>query len=816
MFLPRLFLLLLPPLAHATTWHVVKDYDGKHLLHGKTHLSNTSLRPLNYYNRLPAQSENTTRPSIWGLQQQPAGMFVQFQSNSSAIQIQYTLGRSTLGMWHFPPTGVSGMDAYAYDDANNTWRWTGTAHPSYPTTLATVASLRCTPPHCPTKTYRIHLCTYNEVKDDFALGTSSPFDTFVPDASHFHPIDQASIVWYGSSILQGAVASRPGQIMTHQVSRTLETLIYNFGFSGNCLMETSVAQYLVQIVPKPTLFVIDCNPNMNYTLVQLRAVPLIQFIRNNGHPTTPIIMTEGTKHGGDWYDLDSRVGRFNKSVVLKHAFDELVQQGDQHLYYSTNKDIYTASLGMKPSVSGDGRFLVDPTVGGTHPTDLGMRKQASYWETQIPLVMAEDARKKKKKGAGASLVPAAGPTLVEAPAATLKTVHALRQDEWWPDNVRGMHAVDTQNKMDISTWAFTDGSEILHGFSTFTTTNGTVLGRNSPYNRLPSVAQADVRGKVWSLSEMSTGLYLKFTTNATDIAINHTLAYASQSLWHMPFSGTDGLDVYAWSEVDASWRHVPVGTGVELFAGDGTNMSGVFHRPEPVNASATDSTHWTYLVYLPLRNAPNTLSVGVPMEYSLCSHNCVHDVAPNFNAKHKPILWYGTSIQQGGVASRAGNEYDAIISRALAVDIHNFGFAGNGVMEISVAKYLAMADASLIVIDCLPNMGGPSVSARTIPLVHYLRNSTKHRNTPIVLAEGTPYPAEWLDGPPFADAAKNKALRNAYNTLLTSGVQNLHYVEGKDLFKNPLVNPTVGGVHSSDLGQYEIADYYVGYLPTVL
>ena len=137
-------------------------------------------------------------------------------------------------------------------------------------------------------------------------------------------------------------------------------------------------------------------------------------------------------------------------------------------------------------------------------------------------------------------------------------------------------------------------------------------------------------------------------------------------------------------------------------------------------------------------------------------------------------------------------------------------------MEISVAKYLAMADASLIVIDCLPNMGGPTVSARTVPLVHYLRNSTKHRNTPIVLAEGTPYPAEWLDGPPFADAAKNKALRNAYNTLLTSGVQNLHYVEGKDLFKNPLVNPTVGGVHSSDLGQYEIADYYVGYLPTVL
>lgn len=51
------------------------------------------------------------------------------------------------------------------------------------------------------------------------------------------------------------------------------------------------------------------------------------------------------------------------------------------------------------------------------------------------------------------------------------------------------------------------------------------------------------------------------------------------------------------------------------------------------------------------------------------------------------IVWYGTSIQQGGVASRAGNLYDAIIARRLSREVLNFGFAGNGHEDIGVAKY---------------------------------------------------------------------------------------------------------------------------------
>lgn len=68
---------------------------------------------------------------------------------------------------------------------------------------------------------------------------------------------------YGTSILQGAVASRPGQMHTHITSRGVETEIFNFGFSGNGIMELSVAQYFVDI--DASLIIIDCNPNMNAT-----------------------------------------------------------------------------------------------------------------------------------------------------------------------------------------------------------------------------------------------------------------------------------------------------------------------------------------------------------------------------------------------------------------------------------------------------------------------------------------------------------------------------------------------------------------------
>ena len=124
-------------------------------------------------------------------------------------------------------------------------------------------------------------------------------------------------------------------------------------------------------------------------------------------------------------------------------------------------------------------------------------------------------------------------------------------------------------------------------------------------------------------------------------------------------------------------------------------------------------------------------------------------------------------------------------------------------------------------------MNTAQVLNRTVPLVKYLR-AHGHATTPIVLAEGTPTPADWLNSSVHGvwPDEKNAALRSQYEALLAGGedASRLHYVSANELFRKALTagpeglwaNPTVGGIHSSDLGQFEIADWYVGYLPSVL
>merc|ERR1711924_492789 len=97
---------------------------------------------------------------------------------------------------------------------------------------------------------------------------------------------------------------------------------------------------------------------------------------------------------------------------------------------------------------------------------------------------------------------------------------------------------------------------------------------------------------------------------------------------------------------------------------------------------------------------------------------------------------------------------DGVISRALGREIINLGFANNGVMELSVGALMGdIKKAAAIVIDCLPNMNTAEVTNRTVPLVKYLR-AHSHATTPIVLAEGTPTPQDWLN------ASVNSVWRN--------------------------------------------------------
>merc|ERR1712054_746507 len=62
------------------------------------------------YFRLPGEAQAKVRPIIWDLSTNSAGLAVAFETKASAIYVDYNLTGATLGMYHMPPTGVSGAD----------------------------------------------------------------------------------------------------------------------------------------------------------------------------------------------------------------------------------------------------------------------------------------------------------------------------------------------------------------------------------------------------------------------------------------------------------------------------------------------------------------------------------------------------------------------------------------------------------------------------------------------------------------------------------------------------------------------------------
>jgi lysophospholipase L1-like esterase len=212
------------------------------------------------------------------------------------------------------------------------------------------------------------------------------------------------------------------------------------------------------------------------------------------------------------------------------------------------------------------------------------------------------------------------------------------------------------------------------------------------------------------------------------------------------------------------------------------------------NLSATSRE---YLLYLPLYNGIEELNLGVA---SIASFAPAVPWPPSV----KPMAFYGTSILQGGCASRPGMAYPAILARRLDLPHINLGFSGNALSEPEVAHLLAELDPSVFVIDPLPNMTDKTVATRIEPFVKILREA--HPRTPIVLVENVPYPdGDFVQPRHDRYANSNARLREAYNRLVKAGNKNLLYVPAKKLLGDD-GEATVDGTHATDLGFTRMAD----------
>ncbi|MDP6445609.1 MAG: SGNH/GDSL hydrolase family protein [Pirellulaceae bacterium] len=296
----------------------------------------------------------------------------------------------------------------------------------------------------------------------------------------------------------------------------------------------------------------------------------------------------------------------------------------------------------------------------------------------------------------------------------------------------------------------------------------------APFDRLPATAEKEVRAAVWNLSRHSAGICARFSTSATEISARWTLTSSRLAMPHMAATGVSGLDLYVKHE--GKWRWLATG-----FPREQSNVAKLI--------SGIPRGKREYLLYLPLYNGVSSVEIGLPEKDAM-------ETAPS-RGDAKPIVFYGTSITQGGCASRPGMVHTAILGRWLDRPVINLGFSGNGRMEAELARLMAQLDAAVYVIDCLPNINAKDVGSRTEPLIKILRAARP--DTPILLVEDRNYTDSFLvTGKRVRNETSQQALRAVFEKL-TGDDANLHYLRGGHLLGDDNEG-TVDSSHPTDLG----------------
>ncbi len=315
------------------------------------------------------------------------------------------------------------------------------------------------------------------------------------------------------------------------------------------------------------------------------------------------------------------------------------------------------------------------------------------------------------------------------------------------------------------------------------------------YQRLPNRAKDIVRGSVWDLSQNSAGLSIHFYTNADKIEVRYGVS-GPLAMNHMSATGKSGVDLYA-IDPDGNWRLL---TDRYSF-GDTVRYS--FNN---IIESNYHKKGYEYRLFLPLYNSITWLEIGVPesSEFSFIPL-----------LKEKPIVVYGTSIAQGACASRPGMAWTNILSRRLDYPVINLAYSGNGPLEKVKVDLINELEVSLIIYDCLPNMGNltiDEVKKRTAYGVLAIREKS---NIPILITDHIGY----LNDEMIADRKEmserlNKASREVFDSLKQAGVANIYY-----LHQDSINFPTDGAVdyiHPNDMGMQVYADAYEKVVRSIL
>ena len=314
-----------------------------------------------------------------------------------------------------------------------------------------------------------------------------------------------------------------------------------------------------------------------------------------------------------------------------------------------------------------------------------------------------------------------------------------------------------------------------------------------PYDRLPARAEGAVHELDWRFSQHSAGMVVRFVADSPEISVRWFLKSTDIAMAHMPSTGVSGVDLYVrgsagWSWLAAMLPGTPLGEKNEHRL-----VTGLAPGPRELS------------VYLPLYNGVSAVEIGISVGASIAP-------APPRQRNIRPLVFYGTSIPQGGCASRPGMAYPSIVGRRLDAPTINLGFSGSGRCEPAIVDLLAELDAGIVVIDSIVNMEPGIVEERMRNLLDVF--SRRRPRTPLVLMEEA-VPPSFYARQRTLQTPKSATLQRVFDERRADWGGRLFLVKGDGLLGDD-GEGTVDGVHPTDLGFLRIADVLAPFIGKVL
>jgi len=322
------------------------------------------------------------------------------------------------------------------------------------------------------------------------------------------------------------------------------------------------------------------------------------------------------------------------------------------------------------------------------------------------------------------------------------------------------------------------------------------FARDGAYRRLPVHPAHPIRPEVNGLANCTAGGQVRFQTDSTRLHVRTALT-GPGTMWHMPATGQCGFDCYIGPPARQGY------CGTARFEQTASAYESMLFENLPREMR-------NVTVNMPLYQGVEELSLGLDPDARI--------LPPPTYAREGRCVVYGTSITQGGCASRPGMLPTNILSRRLNVEFINLGLSGNGRGEPELARLVAEIENPLAyVLDYEGNAGGIEQLRETLPeFIRILRAG--HPTTPIVVLSCTRWAGEVFSEKTKAERAVRRTFqRETVEALREAGDAPIEFADGSKFYGEDSADEcTVDGVHATDLGFLRIADAWTPILGRVL